>query len=128
MKEVLAVVRQNKMNRTKEALSEAGFPAFTATPVMGRGKGVVDWRVLHGAEEGAEEAIAQLGAGPRLVPKRLLSVVVPDGKVPAVVETIIATNQTGKPGDGKIFVLPVAEATRIRTGESGETAVDEHQA
>ena len=128
MKEVMAIVRQNKMNHTKEALAEAGFPAFTATPVMGRGQGVVDWRVLNGAENGAEEAIAQLGAGPRMVPKRLLSVVVPDDKVKVVIETIIATNQTGKPGDGKIFVLPMTDAIRIRTGETGETAVDEHVA
>jgi nitrogen regulatory protein PII 2 len=95
---------------------------------MGRGQGVVDWRVLNGAENGAEEAIAQLGAGPRMVPKRLLSVVVPDDMVKTVIETIIATNQTGKPGDGKIFVLPIADAIRIRTGETGETAVDEHVA
>jgi nitrogen regulatory protein PII 2 len=126
MKEVMAIVRQNMMNRTKEALSEAGFPAFTATKVVGRGQGVVDWRVLTGAEAGAEEAIAQLGDGPRLVPKRLVTVVVPDGAVGTVIETIIATNKTGKPGDGKIFVLPVAEAVRIRTGETDEAAVDEH--
>jgi nitrogen regulatory protein PII 2 len=128
MKEVIAVVRQNKMNQTKAALAEAGHPAFTATPVMGRGNGAVDWRVLNGAEAGAEEAIASLGSGPRLVPKRLISIVVPEEQVAGVVETIIATNRTGKPGDGKIFVLPTAEALRIRTGETGAAAVDEHVA
>jgi nitrogen regulatory protein PII 2 len=121
MKEVMAVIRMNKINDTKRALNEAGITSFTATGrVLGRGKGLVDYRILHGAEEGAPEAIAQLGDGPRMVPKRLITVVVSDDWVERTVEAIIKTNQTGNSGDGKIFVLPVLEATRVRTGETVE--------
>ena len=121
MKEVMAVIRMNKINETKRALNEAGISSFTATGrVQGRGKGMVDFRVLHGAEEGAPEAIDQLGQGPRLVPKRLITVVVSDDWVDRTVETIIKTNQTGNAGDGKIFILPILEATRVRTGETVE--------
>ena len=55
----------------------------------------------------------------------MLTLVVPDGKVKAVVDTIITVNQTGSPGDGKIFVQPMLDAVRVRTGEDGETAIDE---
>ena len=78
MKEVLAVIRMNKMNETKQALADAGVSSFTARKVMGRGQGKVDYRLLRGAEDGHEEAINQLGPGPKLIPKRLVSVVVPD--------------------------------------------------
>lgn len=126
MKEVMAIIRMNMMNKTKKALVEAGISSFTATGrVMGRGKGKVDFRFLEGAKEGFDEAIAQLGNGPRLIPKRLLSVVIPDRLVEKVVETIIKVNQTGQPGDGKIFVLPVRDAVRVRTGESGDKVLDE---
>lgn len=125
MKEVMAIVRMNRMNETKRALAGVGIPSFTARKVMGRGRGKVDYLLLKGAEEGYEEAINQLGPGPKMVPKRLLTCVVPDGLVEKVVKTIISTNQTGSPGDGKIFVLPVAEAVRIRTGEAGDTVLDE---
>jgi nitrogen regulatory protein PII 2 len=130
MKEVMAVIRMNKINATKRALNEAGITSFTATGrVLGRGKGLVDYRILHGAEEGCQEAISQLGDGPRLVPKRLITVVVSDDWVERTVQAIIQTNQTGAAGDGKIFVLPVLEATRVRTGEtatgpSGGTVLD----
>jgi len=63
--------------------------------------------------------------GPQLIAKRLISLIVPDDKVAKVVETLIATNQTGTPGDGKIFVLPIEEAVRVSTGEIGDRAVDE---
>jgi nitrogen regulatory protein PII 2 len=114
----------NKMNQTKQSLADVGFPALNAVKVLGRGKGQVDYRLLRGAESGAEEAIAQLGLGPQLIPKRMVSLVVTDEKVPLVVRTIIDCNQTGQAGDGKIFVLPVSDALRIRTGESGDAAID----
>jgi len=121
MKEVMAIIRMNKINDTKRALNAAGITSFTATGrVQGRGKGLVDYRILHGAEEGIPEAIAELGDGPRLVPKRLITVVVSDDWVDRTVEAIIKTNQTGNAGDGKIFVLPILEATRVRTGETAE--------
>lgn len=127
MKDVMAVIRINKMNETKKALDEAGISSLTATGrVLGRGKGNVDYRVVSGAQEGFEEAISHLGSkGPRLIPKRLLSIVVPDKLVAKVVSTIIKVNQTGKPGDGKIFVLPVNEAFRVRTAETGDKILDE---
>lgn len=126
MKEVMAVIRMNMMNKTKKALAEAGISSFTATGrVMGRGKGNVDYTLLEGAKEGYEEAIAQLGKGPRLVPKRLLWIVVPDELVQRTVDTIIDVNQTGQPGDGKIFVMPTLDAVRVRTGETGDAVLDE---
>ena len=125
MKEVMAVIRMNKINETKRALPACGISSFTATGrVLGRGKGLVDYRILEGAQEGYQEAIAQLGQGPRLVPKRMILVVVPDGKVKTVVDCIIKTNKTGNAGDGKIFVLPVLDAARVRTGETGDDILD----
>jgi nitrogen regulatory protein PII 2 len=125
MKEVLAIIRMTKMNATKEALAEAGVSSFTARKVMGRGQGHVDYRLLKGAEAGHEEAISQLGPGPVLVPKRMVSVVVPDKLVPLVTKTIISVNQSGSPGDGKVFVLPCSEAARVRTGDTADAALDE---
>ena len=123
MKQIMAVIRINKINATKKALNDAGITSFTATGrVLGRGKGLVDYRLLDGAKAGHDEAIAQLGQGPRLVPKRLLTVVVSDDWVERTVKSIIGANQTGNPGDGKIFVLPVTEAIRVRTGEKAEGA------
>ncbi len=125
MKEVIAIVRMNKMNATKRALGEAGVWSFTARKVMGRGKGKVDYLLLKGAEEGYEEAINQLGPGPKLIPKRMLNVVVPDDMVAPAVKAILSVNQAGNPGDGKIIICPVKEAYRVRTAESGEDVLDE---
>lgn len=119
MKEILAVIKQNKVNITKKALSDAGITSFTATGrVAGRGLGLVDMKVLQGAEEGDPQAISLLGQGPRLIPKRIITVIVSDDWVERTVEAIIKSNQTGNPGDGKIFVLPILEATRVRTAET----------
>ena len=119
MKEVMAVIRINKINATKRALNAAGITSFTATgKVLGRGKGLVDYRVLNGAKDGSPEAISLLGNGPHLVPKRLVTVIVSNDFVEKTVKAIIDVNQTGKAGDGKIFVMPILEATRIRTGET----------
>ncbi len=123
MKEVIAVVRINMMNQTKEALTAAGVDAFFAHEAQGRGKGFVNPDVLAGAEEGYEEAAALLGEKGKLYPKRMITVVTDDDQVKDVVETLIKTNQTGKPGDGKIFVLPIPDAVRVRTGESGAKAI-----
>ncbi|MEI7696190.1 MAG: P-II family nitrogen regulator [Chlorobium sp.] len=124
MKELIAVIRMNKVNATKKALIDAGIPAFTATGrVMGRGVGQVHSDILRGAEAGHPEAIAQLGGPPRLVAKRILTVVVPDELCKTAIDTIIATNQTGNHGDGKIFVTPIIETVRVRTGETGDVAL-----
>jgi nitrogen regulatory protein PII 2 len=124
MKEVMAVVRINKIGKTKQALSDIGVSSFTARECLGRGKGLVDFSVLRGAEKGYEEAISQLGQSQRLIPKRWLTIVVPDALVKRTVDCIIAVNRTGKAGDGKIFVLPVGEAYRVRTEESGDAVLD----
>lgn len=125
MKEVMAIIRMNKINQTKKALVAVGISSMHARDCMGRGKGLVDIQLLKGAELGYEEAISQLGNSQRLIPKRMISVVVPDALTDKTVSVIIAANQTGKSGDGKIFVMPVLDAVRVRTGESGNDALDE---
>jgi nitrogen regulatory protein PII 2 len=125
MKEVMAIVRMNMMNKTKKALSEAGISSMTARDALGRGKGLVDYSLLEGAEKGYEEAIAQLGHSQRLIPKRILFIVVPVNLVDTTVKTIIKVNRTGKSGDGKIFVSPVMDSVSVRTGEHGKTVLDE---
>ncbi|MEW6347617.1 MAG: P-II family nitrogen regulator [Thermodesulfobacteriota bacterium] len=125
MKAVMAIIRMNMMNRTKKALSDCGIPSMTAKDVLGRGKGLVDYSLLEGAEKGYEEAIAQLGQSQRLVPKRLLFIVVPRNLVKKTVTTIIKVNQTGKSGDGKIFVMPVTDSYSVRTGDGGLGVLDE---
>lgn len=124
MKEILAIVRMNKMNQTKRALSDAGISSITARDALGRGKGLVDIQLLKGAEKGYEEAISQLGQTQRMIPKRAIIVVVPDELVDKSVQTIIRVNQTGKSGDGKIFVTSCQDAIRVRTGERGDAVLD----
>lgn len=125
MKEIMAIVRINMMNKTKKALAEAGISSITARDALGRGKGLVDLSLLEGAEKGYEEAVAQLGQSQRLIPKRVFFVVVPDRLVSKTVKTIMAVNHTGKSGDGKIFVMPTLDSVRVRTGESGDQVLDE---
>jgi nitrogen regulatory protein PII 2 len=125
MKEIMAIVRINMMNKTKQALSDAGISSITARDALGRGKGLVDLTLLEGAERGYEEAVAQLGQSQRLIPKRIFAVIVPDKLVSKTVQTIIKVNRTGKSGDGKIFVVPVLDSVRVRTGESGDRVLDD---
>ncbi len=125
MKEIMAVIRLNMMNKTKQALTEAGVSSMTAKDALGRGKGLVDMQLLKGAEQGYEEAIIHLGQAQRLIPKRLLMMVVQDEMVDKVVETITRVNQTGKSGDGKIFVMPVIDSISVRTSVSGNATLDD---
>ena len=125
MKEVMAIIRMNMMNKTKRALSDAGISSLTARDALGRGKGLVDMTLLKGAEQGYEEAISQLGQSQRLIPKRMLFIVVNDKLVEKTVKTIIKVNQTGKSGDGKIFVIPTSDSVRVRTGEKGAGTLDD---
>lgn len=125
MKQVIAILRMNMMNATKQALVEAGFPAFTARKVVGRGKDNVDLRVIQGAQAGEPEAIARLkDDGPMLKPRRMMTLAVPDESVPKVIEAVMRANRTGSRDNGKIFVLPIEEAIRVRTGERGAAAVN----
>ncbi len=114
MKLILAMIRIDKMTATKAALSDAGLPSFTAMPVLGRGKG-------RGEMPKEAELVAEM---PRLKPKRMITLVVTDEKKDLAVETILKINQTGKSGDGKIFVIPTADSIRVRTGESGDVTLD----
>lgn len=125
MKEVMAMIRINMINKTKKALIDAGVSSMTAMEALGRGKGLVDLTLLKGAEQGYEEAIAQLGQSGRLIPKRAISVVVPDKLVSKTVKTIINANQTGKSGDGVIWVMPIMDSLSVRTGENGDKVLDD---
>ena len=123
MKEIIALIRPERMNATKQALAAVGITSLTARRVSGRGKGLVDPVLLAGAVRGAEEAIVQLGPRPRFWPKRLLSIVVNDHNVRRTISTIIQVNNQGRPGDGKIFVSPVLEVYTVSSGvkETPET-------
>ncbi|AEV67920.1 P-II family nitrogen regulator [Acetivibrio clariflavus] len=127
MKEVLAIIRMEMISKTKEALLKEGFAALNCRKVMGRGKKKVDFSVIENMVNGTEissPAVAEaMSEGHRLVPKRLLSLVVADQDVKKVVDIIIETNSKGRPGDGKIFVMPISDVIRIRTGETGEVAI-----
>ncbi len=123
MKEIIAVVRMNMMNQTKKALTEAGIDAFFAHEAQGRGKGFVNPAILEGAGQGYEEAASLLGEKGKLYPKRMVTVVIKDDLVDEVVQAFTLANQTGKPGDGKIFVLPISDSIRVRTGETGKKSI-----
>ncbi len=125
MKEIMAIIRMNMINPTKKALTEVGVSSMSVTNALGRGKGLVDLSLLKGAEQGYEEAISQLGQSQRLIPKRMIYIVSKDKYVDKIVKTIIRVNQTGKPGDGKIFVMPAADSISVRTGEDGDPTLDE---
>ncbi|HLP05429.1 MAG TPA: P-II family nitrogen regulator [Paludibacter sp.] len=121
MKLILAMIRITKMAETKEALSEAGLPSFTAMPVLGRGKGHGDFEKVESSDPELRELISEM---PRLKSKRMITLVVTDEKKELAVETIIKANRSGRSGDGRIFVIPAADSVRVRTGESGEITLD----
>jgi nitrogen regulatory protein PII 2 len=126
MKEIMAVIRQNMINQTKEALMENGFPSITGCKVMGRGKARVDFSLIdESVLEGnvSTKLAEELSENHRLIPKRLIVAVVSNDDVKKAVDTIMIVNSTGNHGDGKVFVLPLADAARIRTGETGEDAI-----
>jgi len=122
MKEVLAIIRMEMITKTKKALLKEGFAALNCRKVSGRGKKKVDFTLLEGMLKGIEIAspvVAEaMSEGHRLIPKRLLSIVIADNEVKKVVDTIIEVNSNGKPGDGKIFVMPVSDVVKVRTGET----------
>jgi nitrogen regulatory protein PII 2 len=124
MKMIIAMIRIDKMNETKKALTDAGMPSFTATGrVYGRGKGKYDAKVMEGVKQGLPEAISLLGPEPPLRPQRLITLVVPGNEVKKAVTAIIEANCTESHGDGKIFVMPCSEAIRIRTKEIEDAAL-----
>lgn len=122
MKEIIAMIRLNKVNRTKEALADAGFPSFTCRKVLGRGKKQVDFTLVQDYLADAGQLSGSQGEhlseNTRLIPKRVMTLIVNDDEVDRVVDVLISVNSTGNPGDGKIFQLPVSESYRIRDGVS----------
>lgn len=128
MKEITAIIRMNRINQTKEALVNEGFPSLTAIRALGRGRRPVEPDLMRAINENPRESadlLSILSHGGRLYAKRLITLVVPDEKVSSVIHTIIKANQTASPGDGKIFVSDISDVVRIRTGETGEAAIDE---
>jgi nitrogen regulatory protein PII 2 len=126
MKEVMAIIRMNMVNPTKTALASAGYPAFSCRKCLGRGKKSVDRTVVQTLIDTGETPMGFVGEhlteSHRLIAKRLFTIMVDDTQVDDVVSIIIETNQTGNPGDGKIFILPILEAYTVRTGESTKDA------
>lgn len=122
MKEITAIIRPKKVGATKMALEQLGFPGLTAEAVMGRGRqrGIAGEVNLDLSPELLSRAKS---SGMKYVPKRMLTLVVPDEEVDLVVRAIVGVNQTAEIGDGKIFIGPVDDALRVRTNERGERAI-----
>ena len=112
MKMVTAIIKPFKLDEVREALSGIGVQGVTVTEVKGFGRQKGHTELYRGAEYVVD-----------LLPKIELEVVVADGRAELVVETIRKAANTGRIGDGKIFMSPVLEAVRIRTGERGEDAL-----
>jgi len=113
MKKVEAIIREERLENVKKALEDGGYIAMTVTEVSGRGeqKGLtLPWRVGEYRVD--------------LLPKLKLEIVVQDKEVDAVVQAIVENARTGEIGDGKIFIIPVENAIRVRTGEQGNIAIN----
>jgi nitrogen regulatory protein P-II 1 len=113
MNKVEAIVRPEKLEAVKEALSEAGFVGLNIVNVTGRG---VQKGIVHTGRGGEEYRVDML-------PKSKVELVVKDIDTEKVVQTIITASRTGAIGDGKIFISPVSDAIRVRTGERGDAAI-----
>jgi nitrogen regulatory protein P-II 1 len=112
MKKVEAIIRHFKLEDVKTALSEQGIAGMTITEVRGFGRQKGHTEMYRGTEYQVD-----------FVPKIKLEVVVSDSKLQLVLDTIMRSAQTGQVGDGKMFVTDLSEAVRIRTGETGESAI-----
>ncbi|MFT4994194.1 MAG: nitrogen regulatory protein P-II 1 [Paraglaciecola sp.] len=112
MKKIDAIIKPFKMDDVREALAEAGINGMTVTEVKGFGRQKGHTELYRGAEYNVD-----------FLPKVKLEVVVADEQVELAVEAIMKTAQTGKIGDGKIFIYEVERVIRIRTGEENEDAV-----
>jgi nitrogen regulatory protein P-II 1 len=112
MQKVEAIIKPFKLDEVKEALNAIGIQGITVSEVKGFGRQKGHTELYRGAEYVVD-----------FLPKIKLEIVVLDDLVPKVVEAIKSAANTGRIGDGKIFVLPVIEAVRIRTGDRGEDAI-----
>ena len=112
MKFIVAIIKPFKLEEVKEALSQLGIQGMTVTEVKGFGRQKGHTEIYRGSEYTVD-----------FLPKVKIEVVVADELVGRVVEGIVKAAKTGKIGDGKVFVLPLEDAVRIRTDERGEAAV-----
>ena len=112
MKRIEAIIKPFKLDEVKDALSEVGVQGMTVTEVKGFGRTGGKKEVYRGSSYVVD-----------FVPKVKVEVVVPDEQVNAVLDAIERSARTGRIGDGKIFVIPVDEVVRIRTGERGRDAI-----
>jgi len=112
MKKIEAIIKPFKLDDVKEALNEIGIQGMTVTEVKGYGRQKGHTEIYRGAEYQVD-----------FIPKTKLEIVVPADMTEKVVAAIETTAKTGKLGDGKIFVSPVEQAIRVRTGETGESAI-----
>ena len=112
MKQVTAIIKHFKLDEVREALAEVGVSGLTVTEVKGFGRQKGHTELYRGAEYVVD-----------FLPKIRVEVVLPDDQVEAAIEAVVKAARTGKIGDGKIFVTPVEQAIRIRTGESDEEAL-----
>jgi nitrogen regulatory protein P-II 1 len=112
MKKIEAVIKPFKLEAVQRALTEIGIGGMAVTEVRGFGR-----------QKGRTEPFRGTSVSSTFLPKVKLEVVVGDGHAARVKELIISSAKTGKYGDGKVFVLPIESAMRIRTGEQGEAAV-----
>jgi len=112
MKLVIAIIKPFKLEEVKEALSQLGIQGMTVTEVKGFGRQKGHTEIYRGSEYTVD-----------FLPKVKIEVVVADDLVGKVVESVVKAAKTGKIGDGKVFVLPLEDAVRIRTDERGEAAL-----
>ena len=112
MKLIIAVIKPFKLEEVREALTAAGVQGLMVSEVKGYGRQSGHTEIYRGAEYVVN-----------FVPKIKLEIVVPDAQVEKTMETVASAAKTGKIGDGKIFVLDVEQAMRLRTGETGEEAL-----
>jgi nitrogen regulatory protein PII len=112
MKKIEAIIKPFKLDEVKAALNEIGVQGMTITEVKGYGRQKGHKEIYRGAEYMVD-----------LLPKIKIEIVVDQSMVDQVVKKIVESAKTGKIGDGKIFVLPVEEVIRVRTGESGKDAI-----
>lgn len=112
MKKIEAIIKPFKLDDVKSALSELGVEGMTVSEVKGFGRQKGHTEIYRGSEYTVD-----------FLPKIKIEVVLPDDLVPGAVNVITKAAQTGKIGDGKVFVSPIEDAIRIRTGEHGEAAV-----
>jgi nitrogen regulatory protein PII 2 len=148
MKQIIAIIRDDKVEETKQALGAIGVMGVTFLYVTGRGrqKGRVNARELGGSLNrnmrmqltgaGPGKGAPDAGTGPGgstsdpdtefvlgFLPKRMLIMVVNDEEINRIVQAVVNANQTGRHGDGRIFICPMIGAIRVRTGEQGDKAL-----